>query len=261
MASSFDAARKALEDTRFSHIRDVAVTASTNDDISRILGDAGASGCTIVADYQERGVGRKGRAWIAPPASALLFTTALPQPIATRDLWIVPFWVALAMRAALLDHAITIRLQWPNDLLRGDRKLGGILCVSRVSGARAWVGCGVGINVVRPAAPAEREALASIVPPPAFCSDDSTVAREALLETILRRFDAMLDLLQEPADVARRWEEAAEIPGTRYRLLVDGESAPFDAEAVRLAGGGALVVRIDGREREIALADARVVRE
>lgn len=245
---------------RFSGVLRVAVTGSTNDDIARLLGKPEALGLTIAADYQQRGSGRKGRAWIAPPGSALLFTTALPEPIASADLWIVPFWSALVVSAALEAHGIAVTLQWPNDVLLGKRKIAGILCISRISGDTAWAGCGIGINVTRPADAAGAAALAEIEPPPAFCDDRAPVARDALLATILERFDAMYDLLRTPQHVARRWEEAARIPGTPYTFVLDGETAPFEAEPLRLATGGALIVRYDGAQREIALADARVMR-
>ncbi|MDQ2872096.1 MAG: biotin--[acetyl-CoA-carboxylase] ligase [Candidatus Eremiobacteraeota bacterium] len=254
MPSRYDESRELLRATRFSQIRELDVVGSTNEIVARELGSNGARGLTVVADFQEHGSGRKGRVWVAPPGSALLFTTALPTPILARDLWIVPFWIALALRDALARHGVSVELQWPNDLLYAGRKLGGILCVSRVTGASAWVGCGVGVNVTR-------GGPLPIDPPPAFCSDASPVMREELLTTILLRFDALLDDLRSPQNIARRWEAAAAIPGTRYRLLVDGCSEPFEARAIRLATGGSLVVEQDGRTREISLADARVLRE
>ncbi|MGZ3504315.1 MAG: biotin--[acetyl-CoA-carboxylase] ligase [Vulcanimicrobiaceae bacterium] len=261
MPSSFDRTRELVAQTRFASIRDVSVTGSTNDDIARMLGHDQARGLTIVADYQEHGVGRKGRTWVAPPASSLLFTTALPEPLPASNLWIVPFWVALAVKAALAEHGVDASLQWPNDLLLRGRKLCGILCISRVTGASAWVGCGVGVNVTRPSSRDAADALAEISPAPAFCSDVGPVDREGLLATILGRFDAMLELLRTPQNVARRWEAAAGLPGARYHLLVDGEPQPFEAQALRLATGGSLIVAQDGRQREISLADARVLRE
>jgi BirA family biotin operon repressor/biotin-[acetyl-CoA-carboxylase] ligase len=39
-------------------------------------------------------------------------------------------------------------LKWPNDLMLGHRKLGGILCEARWQGASlAWVAVGIGLNV------------------------------------------------------------------------------------------------------------------
>jgi BirA family biotin operon repressor/biotin-[acetyl-CoA-carboxylase] ligase len=154
-------------------------------------------------------------------------------------------------------------LQWPNDLLLGARKCCGILCVSRVAGADAWVGCGVGLNVLRPA---HDEALASVAPPPAFLSDVAPEQagasdRERILAAILAAFAARVDALDDPQGIARAWERRAQLAGTPYRIALDGEPAPFDAIAQSLAHEGSLVVKTgDGVERTIHLADARVLR-
>ena len=244
--------------SRFSRISRVAVTGSTNDDVAQILGEERARGLTLVADFQERGAGRKGRSWIAPPGTALLCTIALPDPVPTADLWIVPFWIALVVRAAIAELAIDTNLQWPNDVLMDGRKVAGILCVSRVTGDYAWVGCGVGVNVHRPN---DDVTLAQIQPPPAFLSDRANVDRSTLLQALLGQADAMYDGLSSPLNVARAWEAGANIPGERYRVLIDGETQPFEASALRLLSGGALLVDHNGALREISLADARVLRE
>jgi BirA family biotin operon repressor/biotin-[acetyl-CoA-carboxylase] ligase len=42
---------------------------------------------------------------------------------------------------------VSVGLKWPNDLVAGGGKLGGILCQSRVSGDSAWVIVGLGVNL------------------------------------------------------------------------------------------------------------------
>lgn len=239
------------------HVRHTAETASTNDDVARELGTPEGRGLVLVTDYQTQGAGRKGRRWIAPAGSALLFTAALPESVATATLWAIPFWTALAVRDALATFGISVTLQWPNDLLLAGRKAAGILCISRVAGDRAFVGCGVGINVRR----IEDPGLEAIVPPAAFLSDCRDVERAALLQAILAEFERTLPLLATPATVAARWERAAGLPGVRYRILADEEAAPFEAVALRLLDGGSLLVNDGRRERVVTLADARILRE
>lgn len=255
METSYATAATTLAGSPFAAIRYVEETASTNDDAAALLGDPGASGLTIVAGHQTQGAGRKGRSWIARPGSALLFTTILPRELPAADLWVVPFWTALAVRDGLAACGVKTALHWPNDLLVGARKICGILCVSRVWGDRARVACGVGINVVR-----TQEADRGIAPPPAFCSDFARVDALTLLLAILRRFDATYATLDAPQAIAREWERAAGLPGTRYRLLRDGEEDAFEARAIALGDGGALVVERDGKREAIALADARALR-
>lgn len=243
--------------SRFHRISRLPVTGSTNEDIAQILGEEHARGLTLVADYQERGSGRKGRSWIAPPGSALLCTIALPDALPTENLWVVPFWTALVVASAMREFAITPTVQWPNDLLIAGRKVAGILCISRVIGEYAWAGCGIGVNVVRP----EDQQLDAIDPPPAFLSDVARVDRDELLDAVLRHADATYDDLAMPQRIARAWETAAGIPGAHYRISIDGAPAPFEAAALRLTSGGSLVVDDKGTQREVTLADARILRD
>jgi BirA family transcriptional regulator, biotin operon repressor / biotin---[acetyl-CoA-carboxylase] ligase len=245
-----------LRDTPFASIAYLEETESTNADAAALLGDSGHGGHTIVAEYQRRGAGRKGRSWSAAPGTALLFTTILPRDVASEALWIVPHWAALAVRAGLRAQGVAAALQWPNDLLIAERKVAGILCQSRVSGASARVACGIGINVHRRAG-AETE----IDPPPAFCDDVAPVERGRLLHAILSECARTLSLLDQPERAARAWEAAAGLPGAHYRILKDGARAPFEAVAQGLApGGGLRVAREDGNAETIDLADARALR-
>jgi BirA family biotin operon repressor/biotin-[acetyl-CoA-carboxylase] ligase len=227
--------------------------------MARMLGEERARGLTLVADYQEQGAGRKGRSWLAPPGSALLCTIGLPDALPAADLWVVPFWAALVTGEALEELGARNTLQWPNDVLMSGRKVAGILCISRVTGEYAWAGCGIGINVQRPA---DARAIAEIVPPPAYVSDAAgEIDRALVLQTLLRHADARYDDLAQPARIVRAWEQAANVPGTRYRILLDNETEPFEATAIGLSAGGALIVDQDGVRREITLADARILRQ
>jgi BirA family biotin operon repressor/biotin-[acetyl-CoA-carboxylase] ligase len=254
-----DKVRARLATTRFARVSYVAETGSTNDDASACLARAEGLGETFVADYQSVGRGQRGRRWFAPPGAALMFTAILPEPIDTQTLWAVPFWTALGVAEGVeAATGIRVRLQWPNDLLLDARKCCGILGVSRVDGDLAYVGCGVGLNVVRPA---HDDDLASVVPPPGFLSDAfSTTPRETILTEILLAFDRNFRTLASPRSVARAWERRADLAGTPYRILPDGEGEPFDATASRLGNDGSLVVVHDGTERVISLGEARVLR-
>ena len=251
--------RGALAGTRFADLRAVRETASTNDDAAALLGDPSAAGATMVAEFQTAGRGRKtGRSWIAPAGSALLFTTILPVTVATEALWAVPFWVALAVADGVEEGCgVRLDLRWPNDLDLGPRKAAGILCTSRVLGAQAHVGCGVGLNVRRrPVDPVP----SAIEPPPAYLSDAAPhVERETVLAGILGAMDGLLDVLDRPADVARAWEERAGLRGRQYRLQLDADGSIVAGTAVRLDREGGLVIAHDGKETVVHFADARVV--
>jgi len=255
-AGPYQGVAQELRGSPFARIEYALETESTNADAAAQLGDERCGGLSIVAEYQRRGVGRKGRVWQALPGTALLFTTILPRSVAAEHLWAVPFWTALAVGSALRECGVDTTLVWPNDLMLGERKVGGILCQSRVAGAMARIACGVGVNVQRLAGAGD-----GIEPLPAFCDDAAAVERPALLRAILHAYETLMDLLDAPGQVAERWQRAALLPGRYYRIRRDDEDAAFEAIAQGLDGrGGLRVIRLDGREETIALGDARVLR-
>jgi len=235
-------------------------TDSTNDEAAALLGTPGSEGLVLHADYQSAGHGRRGRAWLAPLGSALLFTAILPEPLPARTLWCVTFWTALGVAAGVeKSTGLRLALQWPNDLLLDGRKCCGILCVSRVVGTQAWVGCGVGLNVHRPF---DETNLAAIVPAPAFLSDRvPNVDRPTLLDAILSALWATRKDLGDPHGVARAWERRARLEGTPYRLHLDAEEGTLTGIARRLDDDGSLIVSCGDVERRVTLADARVLRD
>jgi len=250
--------RSALAGTRFADVRYVAQTGSTNADAAAMLGDATAHGATLIAEFQSAGVGRKARPWVAPPGSSLLFTTILPAAIASSALWAVPFWVALGVAQGVEATAgVALDFVWPNDLFAQQRKTGGILSVARIAGESTWAGCGVGLNVVRPAAD---PALDALLPAPIFLSDIvASVEREAVLTAVLKAFDASFGMLEKPEGVASAWERRANLPGTTYRYRRDSDGIEREGTALRIGPHGTLVLRDESGEVTIDMADVRVV--
>jgi BirA family transcriptional regulator, biotin operon repressor / biotin---[acetyl-CoA-carboxylase] ligase len=244
----------ALSGTPFGDIAYVEVTDSTNADAAALLGDPRHAGTSIVAEHQTAGRGRKSREWVDVAGSALLVTTILPVSVPVEHLWAIPFWTGLSLQRALRESGIDAALRWPNDLLLDGRKVAGILCVSRVSGADAWVACGVGVNVRRPSN------FPAVDPPPAFCDDVLGVDRAQLLTLLLQQYAASLALLTQPQRVAEQWERAAGIAGSRYAMLEDGALEPYEATAIGLSKDGGLRVERNGELVTVALGDARVLR-
>jgi BirA family biotin operon repressor/biotin-[acetyl-CoA-carboxylase] ligase len=120
-------------------------TGSTNADLlARALGGA-PEGVVLAAEEQSAGRGRMGRTWVSPPRAALTFSL-LVRPAAVppaRRGWL-PLLAGVAVASAVTAvTGVQTRLKWPNDVLAGPAKLGGILAEA-VGDA---VVVGVGLNV------------------------------------------------------------------------------------------------------------------
>ncbi len=120
-------------------------TGSTNADLlARALGGA-PEGVVLAAEEQSAGRGRLGRTWVSPPRAALTFSLLVrPATVSVaRRSWL-PLLAGVAVASAVTAvTGVQARLKWPNDVLAGPAKLGGILAEA-VGDA---VVIGVGLNV------------------------------------------------------------------------------------------------------------------
>jgi len=101
----------------------------------------------LAADEQTAGRGRRGRRWHSPAGSGVLFSLALPMRRPVRELGGLSVVAGLAaVRALRALGATEVALRWPNDLLVGGAKLGGILVETRARGAGSTAVVGIGVN-------------------------------------------------------------------------------------------------------------------
>jgi BirA family biotin operon repressor/biotin-[acetyl-CoA-carboxylase] ligase len=83
---------------------------------------------------------------------------------------VVSLRAALSVAGAIerVLPGLRLALKWPNDLLLGGRKVGGILCEARwQGGVPGWIAVGVGLNVANPIPAGLQEraiALESVAP-------------------------------------------------------------------------------------------------
>lgn len=118
------------------------------DRTAQLAGEGEPAGTVIVAGYQSRGRGTRGRAWHAPPDTCLMFSFILRPTVRPSCLERLPAHVADLLATFLRERfGIDTRVKAPNDILVGDNKLCGILCTSRIQGETVeWVVCGIGLN-------------------------------------------------------------------------------------------------------------------
>jgi BirA family transcriptional regulator, biotin operon repressor / biotin---[acetyl-CoA-carboxylase] ligase len=104
----------------------------------------------LLAEYQSAGRGRRGRAWLAPPGGAICLSISWTFREVPQDLGALGLVIGVCALRVLRDHGVdAASLKWPNDLLIGERKLGGVLIDLRAESAGpACVVIGIGLNLV-----------------------------------------------------------------------------------------------------------------
>ncbi len=127
-----------------------AVTDSTNTDAMAAARNAAPHGSVYFADEQRAGRGRGDHAWQSAAGEGLYLSVLLRPNIPPMRLALLPLAAGLAAADAI--RAITglaVDLRWPNDLLIGPRKAGGILVEAHTeadSVSRAVVGIGINVH-------------------------------------------------------------------------------------------------------------------
>jgi BirA family transcriptional regulator, biotin operon repressor / biotin---[acetyl-CoA-carboxylase] ligase len=255
-----DDARKALEDSRFSDLRWVDSTGSTNADLLALAAEGAPDGVVLVADHQTAGRGRLGRTWEAPPGSSLLSSVLLRPDLPVSMLQLINLATAVAASDAC-DAVAGVRpmLKWPNDLIvrhddGAERKVGGILAESSIKGdGLAAVVVGMGLNVNWPLEmPDELAAIATSLNHHAGQELD----REALLVAHLRGLEALLAPLHtvEGRDaLLLRYRHLSCTLGREVRIELG--SGAFTGQAVDLDADGHLLVELAGDLVPVAAGD------
>jgi BirA family transcriptional regulator, biotin operon repressor / biotin---[acetyl-CoA-carboxylase] ligase len=124
---------------------------STNSALMKRASEGAVSGTALLSEFQTQGRGRIGRSWLAPFGGglclSLLWRFQDPRQVAGLSLA-----VGVALSRALVELGVEgLALKWPNDLLWGGAKLGGILIeiAGEAHGSCAVV-IGVGLNIDLP---------------------------------------------------------------------------------------------------------------
>ncbi|MBM6401015.1 biotin--[acetyl-CoA-carboxylase] ligase [Phycicoccus sp. MQZ13P-5] len=222
---------------------------STNDELRRDP----RPGRVVVADVQEAGRGRLGRAWTTTPGTALAVSVLVPVPASGAG-W-VPLLAGLALHRAVTEVSGTrTALKWPNDVLvpgDGDRKLAGLLCEWTPEGG--VVGCGVNVDTERADLPLDTATSLRAAGAPG-------VERTALLEAYLHHLALVLREDTGPAGPAvAAYRDACSTVGRDVEVHAPdgtvrrGRATGVDAE-------GRLTVRTDGASTSVSAGDVVHVR-
>ncbi len=194
-------------------IREYDSVDSTNLDARRLLGAGeAAAGLVVWAHHQTAGRGRLDRGWYDAPDRSLLVSFVLPDfgPFRATVL------VSTSVRAALIERgARGPCFKWPNDLVYGDRKVGGILAEGCRVGDVGHLIVGLGLNVSY--APGELSMSARLPATSLLIEEGGEWRAEDVLRDLLTQLEIAL---------AREWEATL----TDYRRNLAYSGCPVRVE-------------------------------
>jgi len=206
---------------------------------------AGApAGSGVLTEEQLTGRGRFGRAWSAPPGTALLMSVIVRPHIGGDRLARLTMVGAVAVGEVLETLAPgQVSLKWPNDVWLAGRKVAGVLPEAIWQGeALNAVILGIGLNVrvdFTDTPLADRATSLETV-------TGSHVDRAVLLDNILRRIDYW-SVRVESSALFERWRNWLVTIGQSVTVQSgsagSGHGATISGQAVEVDQDGALLIR------------------
>ena len=225
----------------------LSATDSTNSYLRRISEREDVPDFTVVQAYhQSHGRGQRGNQWAGEPGKNLTFSLlSRKMELPAGQQFLLNILVSLSVFEVLQSIGIPgLRIKWPNDILSGGRKIGGILIENQLHGNRISQSIiGVGLNVNQ-----------SDFPELPMASSLKLITGSAhdLDELLLRMLDALRKNLQRTTadtgpDLFDKYEESLFMKdrpatyslkdGTRFRGTIRGVG-PDGRLKMELEGGG-----------------------
>jgi BirA family biotin operon repressor/biotin-[acetyl-CoA-carboxylase] ligase len=212
---------------------------STNRFLSeRVARAESVHGVACLAEMQQAGRGRRGRAWVATPYSNLMLSMAWEFPGGPGMVTGLSLAAGVAVRRALEEYGVSgAMLKWPNDVLWDGRKLAGLLMeVSGEAAGPTRVILGVGVN-----ARISRDDAGRIDQPWVDLRNilGKTVDRNRLAALVIRHLLSMFHTFSEKgfAPFREPWQSHHFYQGRRVRLIQGDGECTGTVEGINDDGG------------------------
>ncbi len=168
---------------------------STNTYAMREGANGAPHGSVYIAEEQTAGRGRSDHTWHSEPHAGLYVSILLRPHMTPADALWLSLATGLAVQRAVENvTALVADIRWPNDLLFGSRKFGGILTEMNAEATRVrYAVVGIGINVNHSQFPPELRQVATSL----RMESDRITSRQDLLVALLQALhEEMTGLLE-----------------------------------------------------------------
>ncbi len=227
---------------RLIHYRD-SVT-STNAVAFRMATDGASHGEVVIAEEQTEGKGRRGRSWISPAGLNLYFSVILRPDLPPQRAPEITLVAAVAAAEALRGLGAPAGIKWPNDLMIGGKKVGGILTELSSDPDRihfAILGMGFNLN-----APASQY--------PAEIAEKATSRRAQFAVDLWARLEMWLELHADDgfAKIREAWRQLCVTLGEEVAVRTGDEQVVGKAEDIDETGALVILTADRGKQRVLA---------
>ncbi|ULJ69718.1 biotin--[acetyl-CoA-carboxylase] ligase [Wielerella bovis] len=240
----------ALLSDQYTHTDFTVEVLSETTSTNTVLLDKARSGCPIhrhvvLSHQQTQGRGRQGRKWQHDLGECLMFSIGWTFSQTQAQLGTLAPIVALACQRALSALNCHVQIKWPNDLVIGLDKLGGILIETVRKNEQTHAIIGIGINFMQP------EKIDNATSFQAACTQKNTPA-SLLLDKLLQEIHTLLIQFEQtgfaPFQTAY---EAVHRDQKQYIYLLHDEQIIHYGRILGISETGALRLQTEQGEQEI----------
>ncbi len=231
-----------------------SVTESTNDDAKKLAQEGAPSGTLVIAEKQQGGRGRMGRAWNSP-AGGLWFSIVLRPELSPVDAPKLTIMSAVAVAEAITKSTeICAKIKWPNDILVNEKKVCGILTeISAEMDVINHVIIGIGINVNNNNFPDElKDKSASLKQ-----IKGEKVSRIEVLTSLLENLESCYEKAETEGfkEIFERWRALCINLGKKVKIIGKNESFEGTALDIDDNSGALLVKALSGKILKVVSGD------
>ena len=233
-------------------------TDSTNDEAARQAAAGAGDGLFIVADKQNAGKGRRGRAWKDEGGVNTAMSILLRPDMKPDTAPMLTLIMALSVQGAVKKiTGLKTFIKWPNDIVCNGKKLVGILTeMAEENESIKHVVIGTGININQEIFPEEiRDTATSL-----YLESGKKYSRAEITAECANGFEYYYGIFRRDLSLKSLKDEYnAECVNCGRRVKVLDPSGEYEGEAEGIEDNGNLLVRInDNSVREVRSGEVSV---
>lgn len=233
-------------------------TDSTNNRAKDSGEKGGFHGTLFIADKQNAGKGRRGRAWESPPEKSIYMTILLRPGITPDKAPMLTLVMGLSVAEGIRRvSGVKAEIKWPNDIVINKKKVCGILTeMATEIECVHYVVIGVGINVNQQHFPEEIKEMATSL----YNETGNTYKRSELIAAVLEQFEKNYEAFLKAgdlSDVKEVYDSILVNCGQEVKVLEPGNEYRAVAEGINKAGE--LIVTLpDGQKKNVFAGEVSV---
>ena len=226
-------------------------TTSTMDIAKKLARTGFKNGTAIFAEEQTKGRGRSDHSWSCPKYKGLLFTLLLKHNIPPDHLCLLTGTMAVSITETIRETLqLPAEIKWPNDILIGDKKVGGVL-VELEKGLKKQsiflIGIGINVNIAEEDLPRQTRLPATSL----AIENKEPINRIVFAKTLLQDIDKWYSILRNDhfRYITDKWREFCITIGEKLTITDGGKE--YTGKVIDISNNGGLMVKLENGEIKI----------